>query len=160
MELNLFRRKSVTPRLEQLRALVLFVDLTPAELAIVDGWLHERSYLKDEVIFDAGEEGQAIYVVLEGEVLICRQGEPASGRIATLGPGMFFGELALLDDAPRSAQARALAPCKLIVFFREDFTNLLDTHGRIASKIARQLARHIGARLRELALAAGAHQHL
>ncbi|MBI4986835.1 MAG: cyclic nucleotide-binding domain-containing protein [Rhodocyclales bacterium] len=118
MELNPFRRNGASARLEQLRTLSLLVDLTPAELAVVDGWLHERSYLKDEVIFDAGEEGQAIYIVLEGEVLICRQGEAAHGRIATLGPGTFFGELALLDDAPRSAQARATTPCKLIVFFR------------------------------------------
>jgi CRP-like cAMP-binding protein len=160
LELNPFRRKTATPRQEQLRTLSLLVDLTPAELEVVNGLLHERSYLKDEVIFDAGEEGQAIYIVLEGEVLICHQGEPESGRIAVLGEGTFFGELALLDDAPRSAQARAVTPCQLIVFFREDFTNLLDTHGRVASKIARQLARHIGARLRELALAAGAHQHL
>ena len=160
MELNPFRSKIATPRQERLRTLSLLVDLTPAELAVVDGLLHERSYLKDEVIFDAGEEGQAIYIVLEGEVLICFQGEPATGRIAVLGPGTFFGELALLDDAPRSAQALAATPCQLIVFFREDFTSLLDTHGRVASKIARQLARHIGARLRELALAAGAHQHL
>lgn len=160
MELNPFRSRAVTPRQEQLRSLSLLVDLTPSELAVVDGLLHERSYLKDEVIFDAGEEGQAIYIVLEGEVLICRQGEPKTGRIAVLGPGTFFGELALLDDAPRSAQALAVTPCHLIVFFREDFTSLLDTHGRVASKIARQLARHIGARLRELALAAGAHQHL
>ena len=160
MALNPFRRHNSTPRLEKLHALSLFVDLSPAELAIVDGLLHERHYLKDEVIFDAGEDGQAIYIVLDGDVLICRQGEPVAGRIATLKPGTFFGELALLDDSPRSAQARAATDCSLIVFFRDDFVGLLDTHARIASKIARQLARHIGARMRELALAVGAHQHL
>jgi len=158
--LNPFRRNIATPRQEKLRALSLLVDLSLSELAIVDGLLHERSYLKDEVVFDAGEEGQAIYIIVSGDVLICRQGEPESGRIAVLGPGSFFGELALLDDASRSAQARAATACELIVFFRDDFVGLLDTHARIASKIARQLARHIGARMRELALAAGAHQHL
>ncbi len=160
MVLNPFRRNIATPRQEKLRALSLLVDLSLSELAIVDGLLHERSYLKDEVVFDAGEEGQAIYIIVSGDVLICRQGEPESGRIAVLGPGSFFGELALLDDASRSAQARAATACELIVFFRDDFVGLLDTHARIASKIARQLARHIGARMRELALAAGAHQHL
>jgi CRP-like cAMP-binding protein len=157
--LNPFRRHS-TPRMEQLHALSLFVDLSPAELAIVDGLLHERRYLQDEVIFDAGEDGQAIYIVLAGEVVICRQGEPDKGRIATLGAGTFFGELALLDESPRSAQARAGTACDLIVFFRDDFVGLLDTHARIASKIGQQLLRHVGARMRELALAVGAHQHL
>ncbi len=160
MIFNPFRRRNSTPRMEKLHALSLFVNLLPAELAIVDDMLHERHYLKDEVIFDEGEEGKALYIVLDGEVLVCRQGEPESGRIATLGAGTFFGELALLDDMPRSAQVRAATDCDLIVFFRDDFVSLLDTHSRIASKLARQLARHIGARMRELALNAGAHQHL
>ena len=146
--------------MQKLHALSLFVNLLPAELAIVDGMLHERHYLKDEVVFDEGEEGKALYIVLDGEVLVCRQGEPERGRIATLGAGTFFGELALLDDSPRAAQIRAATDCDLIVFFRDDFLSLLDTHSRIASKIARQLARHIGARLRELSLNAGVNQHL
>ena len=156
MVTNLFRRKTFTPRQESLRRISLFVDLPPADLVVVDGLVHERSYLKDEVIFDQGEDGQAIYVIVGGEVLICRQGEPRAGHIATLGPGDFFGELALLDNAPRSAQARAAGACEVLVIFRDDFVNLLDTHPRIVW----QLARHIGARLRDLVLAAGAYQHL
>ena len=175
---NLFRPKKTTPRLERLRNLSLFVNLTPAELRIVDGLLHERDYLAGEVIFDEGEEGQAIYIVASGEVLISRReqgaqadtGEPGgghprrrqwdSGRLAQLGPGTFFGELALLDNTPRSAQARAATACQLIVFFRDDFVGLLDTHARIASKISRELARHLGARMRDMALATGVYQHL
>ncbi|MDP3511825.1 MAG: cyclic nucleotide-binding domain-containing protein, partial [Sulfuritalea sp.] len=68
--------------------------------------------------------------------------------------------LALLDNSPRSAQARAVTPCQLIVFFRDDFVGLLDTHARIASKISRQLACHLGTRMRNMALAVGAHQHM
>jgi len=157
---NLFRPRKTTPRLERLRNLGLFVNLTPAELEIVDGLLHERDYLAGEVIFDEGEEGQAIYIIADGEVLICRQGQSDTGRVAQLGAGTFFGELALLDNAPRSAQARAATGCRLIVFFRDDFVGLLDTHARIASKISRELARHLGARMRDMALAHGAHQHL
>lgn len=172
---NLFRPGKPSPRLERLHQLGLFVNLTPAELQIVDGLLHERNYLDGEVIFDEGEEGQAIYIIAQGEVLICRQGpgerganeqaaprrrQGDSGRVAQLGPGSFFGELALLDDSPRSAQARAASACQLIVFFRDDFVGLLDTHARIASKISRQLACHLGARLRDMALSVGAHHHL
>ena len=180
---NLFRPKKTTPRLERLRNLSLLVNLTPAELQIVDGLLHERDYLAGEVIFDEGEEGQAIYIVASGEVLICRQDKTEAvrpeqaevneqaefshrrrqldvGRLAQLGPGTFFGELALLDNSPRSAQARAATACQLIVFFRDDFVGLLDTHARVASKISRELARHLGARMRDMSLAIGAHQHL
>ena len=158
--LDLFRPAKTSPRLERLRNLSLFVNLTPAELRIVDGLLHERDYLDGEVVFDEGEVGQAIYIVASGEVLICRQGQGNAGRLAQLGAGTFFGELALLDDSPRSAQARAASACRLIVFFRDDFVGLLDTHARIASKISRELARHLGARMRAMALAAGAYQHL
>jgi CRP-like cAMP-binding protein len=63
---SLFRPKKTTPRLERLRNLSLFVNLTPPELRIVDGLLHERDYLAGEVIFDEGEEGQAIYIVASG----------------------------------------------------------------------------------------------
>ncbi len=180
---KLFRVRKTTPRLERLHELSLFVNLTQAELQIVDGLLHERHYLEGEVIFDAGEEGQAIYIIASGEVLISlpeaangRRATPAAvidpatshplrrqgdtGRVAQLGPGTFFGELALLDNSPRSAQARAASPCELIIFFRDDFVSLLDTHARISSKISRQLACHLGTRMRSMALSMSAHQHL
>jgi len=151
----LFSRQEEFPRLEQLRALSLFSTLSPRELKTVDALLHQRSFIKDEVIFDQGEEGQALYIIESGLVLICRQGQPAAGRIAELGPGRLFGELALLDNSPRVAQARAAENCTLAVLFRADFLGLLQTHALIASKISLQLARHIGQRLRETITAPG-----
>ncbi len=151
----LFSKDEDSPRIRQLRALSLFSTLSPRELKTVDGLLHERSFLKDEVIFDQGEEGQALYIVESGKVLICRQGQSADGRIAELSPGRLFGELALLDNSPRAAQARAAENCTLAVLFRADFLGLLETHAVIASKIALQLARHIGQRLRETVNAPG-----
>ena len=157
---GLFRNKHNTPRLERLRALPLFVNLTPGELKIVDSLLHEREFLKDEVIFDKGDEGQALYIIIDGSVFIWPQGRPVEGRIIELGPGTVFGELALLDDSVRSAQARAAVNTTLAVFFRADFMGLLETHGLIASKIALQLARHMGRRLRETHNVADGVQHL
>lgn len=148
------------PRLERLHSLSLFSDLTSRELSIVDELMHERDYLAGEVIFDEGEVGQAIYLIFDGEVTICRQGCPADGQLARLGPDEFFGELGLLEDSVRSAQARAATDCRLRVLFRDDFTGLMDSHLRVAHKIGRQLLRHMGMRLRELGLAAGAHRHL
>jgi len=146
---GLFRERKEASRLERLHALSLFVNLKPGELKIVDALLHERKFLKDEVIFDKGDEGQAIYIIIDGSVLIWPQGKPVDGQRIELGPGTFFGDLALLDDSVRSAQARAAANSTVAVFFRADFMNLLETHGLIASKISLQLARHIGKRLRE-----------
>lgn len=126
----------------------LFSSLTKSDLKTLEGFTHPRHYLAGEIIFDQGEEGQALYVVVSGRVAICHPGQ-ADKPIAELGPGSFFGELALLDDAPRSAQARALAQTDLAAFFRGDFERLMDSHARIASRIALQLARNLGQRLRE-----------
>lgn len=145
----LFRNTREAQRLRIVRQLPLFATLSRRELRVVDSLLHERRYLKGEVIFDAGEQGQALYVVVAGRVLICRQGQPDTGRIAELDAGVVFGELALLDNAPRAAQARAADDCVLASLSRADFESLLDTHAVAASKIALQLARQLGRQLRE-----------
>jgi CRP/FNR family cyclic AMP-dependent transcriptional regulator len=137
-----------TPRLSTLSKPLLFATLSSSELRVVDGLLHERSYLKGEIIFDEGEEGQALHIVIAGRVLICRQGQPETGRINEIEAGVVFGELALLDNLPRSAQALAAEDCVLASLSRSDFESLLDTHAVIASKIALQLARHLGRQLR------------
>lgn len=158
--MRLLQLKPLSDRLLRLRALSLFATLDPGELRIVENLLHEREYVAGEIIFDEGEEGQAIYFVFAGTVTICRQGQPESGRIAELGAGGFFGDLALLDNSPRAAQARAATACTLGVFFRADFQELLETNARTASKLSLQLARHLGARLRETVYGARGEQYL
>lgn len=145
--LGFLKKKSEHPRIAQLRQLGLFSTLKPRELRVIEGLVHEREYLQGEVIFDEGEEGQALYVVLRGRVLICRQGEPATGRLAEIPAGALFGELALLDGVRRTAQTRALENTTVIALARADFNSLLDTHAAIASKIALQLARDLGQKL-------------
>lgn len=152
--------RRTTPYLEKLRSLPLFAELSTQELAILAGLLHVRDYVGGEVIFDEGEVGQAVYFILEGKVTICRQGRPEEGFLTELGSGEFFGELGLLDDAVRTAQARATRNCQVVVLFREDFNGLMESHLRIAHKIGRQLLRHLGERLRELGQATGNHRHL
>lgn len=127
----------------------LLAGLRASELKIVEGFIHDRRYLPGEVVFDQGEEGQALYIVLSGRVIICQPGQ-AERPIAELGPGEFFGELALLDNSPRSAQARAGEPTEVAVLFRGDFERLMESHAHLASRIAMQLARHLGQRLRNM----------
>jgi CRP-like cAMP-binding protein len=139
----------LSPRLLRLKESALFSSLTPLELKIVDGLMHERRYLADEIIFDEGEEGQALYLVMSGRVIISRQLGAAREVVAELAAGSFFGDLALLDNSPRNAQTRALDNCELAVFFRADFMGLMETDAVIGYKISLALARHIGRRLRD-----------
>ncbi len=145
-----FRRPKVEQeKFDQIHRLGLFATLLPKELRVVHGLLHERRYGKGEVIFDEGEEGQALYIVVEGQVLICRHSPSGTQRIADAHAGAMFGELALLDGSPRAAQVRAAEDCVLAALARADFNSLVETHGAIASKIALQLARELGQKLRE-----------
>jgi CRP-like cAMP-binding protein len=152
--LRLFSTPSSPAQLEQMRQVTLFSTLSDRELKIVSLLLHHRTILDGEVIFDEGEEGQAIYILFSGEVMICHQGQTAH-PIAHIGSGRIFGELALIDGGPRSAQARAVADCDLGVMFRGDFENLMESHAAIATKISFQLARHYAGIIRQLAAQAG-----
>jgi CRP/FNR family cyclic AMP-dependent transcriptional regulator len=143
MLFDLLRKREISPRLLKLRELSLFVNLTESELRHVDALLHERAFVADEVVFDEGEEGQALYIVLEGKISILRSRNGAEVVLASFGPGEFFGELALLDRGPRGAQAKAATNCRMAVLFREDLAGLLKTHAFVASKITLEMARHL-----------------
>jgi len=145
--LGFLRRGPDTPRHHALRQLSLLKTLTRRELNVVDGLLHERHYLKGEIVFDQGEDGQALHIVISGRVVICHQGEPVTGRVRTIEPGEVFGEIALLENMPRALQARAEEDCLLASLSRGDLESLIDTHAVIASKLLLQLARHLARQL-------------
>ncbi len=134
--------------LQRLKTLPLFSGLTPRELKIVDSLLHQRQFLAGEVVFDEGEEGQALYILLSGTVTVSRLMEGKREVVAELSSGSFFGDLALLDNTPRSGQIRAKEACEMAVFFRADFLALMEIDARIGYKISLQLARNLAQRLR------------
>ena len=139
----------LTARQIALKNSVLFGSLSPLELSILDGLMHERRFLADEIVFDEGEEGQALYLVMAGRVRISQTHDGVAKVVAELAPGSVFGDLALLDDSPRNAQARAMENCEVAVFFRADFLGLMATDAVIGYKISLALARLIGQRLRD-----------
>ncbi len=147
-KLESFTGKFESPQLAILRSISLFSQIATGELRTIRGLLHQRTYIKGEIVFDEGEEAQAVYFILKGKVIIRRQGMPIDSMIAELGDGQCFGEMALLDDSPRMAQVRAAEDCVLDVLFREDFLILVQTHSQIASKLSLELARMMGDRLR------------
>ncbi|HWU83148.1 MAG TPA: AI-2E family transporter [Methylophilaceae bacterium] len=134
MLLRYFHRAAEPARFAVLRDVPLFSGLSTHELETLDGLLHQRAYVKDEVIFDQDEEGQAIYFVLSGKVCITRQDQ--SDAVAVIEPGQFFGERALLEHLPRIAKAQVEEDCILAVLFRDDFLGLLHSYPQIAEKIS------------------------
>jgi CRP-like cAMP-binding protein len=143
-------------RLTLLKNVILFKDLPMRDVAMVDSLMHERRYLADEVIFDEGEEGQGLFIVLSGRVKVLRHGHVPE-TLLEFGPGSFFGEVALLEQSVRSAQARAIEDAHIVALFRAEFYSLLETHSAIASRISFQLARVLAARLRQAIISRDQH---
>jgi CRP/FNR family cyclic AMP-dependent transcriptional regulator len=111
-----------------LRSCALFRQMDDAALAVVARLLRTRRFRRNEVIFHAGDPGDSLFVVVSGSVKIVLA-SPAGDEaiIATLRPGDFFGELAVLDGAERSATAVALEPTVLDSLARAPFLELVDT---------------------------------
>ena len=148
MAFGFLKSNHLPPHLQRLKTIPLFSSLTPRELKIVDGLLHVRQFLAGEVVFDEGEEGQALYILLTGTVIVSRTVNGEKEVVAELSSGSFFGDLALLDNTPRSAQICAKEACEMAVFFRADFVALMEIDATIGYKISLQLARNLAQRLR------------
>ena len=144
---NYFKRGSDgNPVIEVLKNVPIFENLTKKELSEVVRLTHERTYKKDENVFKKLSPAEGMYVILSGQVSIV---DPDSETIfATLESGDFFGELALLDEEPRSASAVAKIPSRLIGFFRTDLLTLMKRSPELGNKILLNLSRVLGERLR------------
>ena len=145
---NYFRKSDKSdPVLKALESDPIFDNLLDRELSEVARLTHERTYKKDEHVFKQNAPAEGMYVILDGSVEIK---DPDSGTIfASLNAGDFFGELALLDEEPRSASAHATQPARLIGFFRTDLLTLIQRSPELGNKILLNLSRVLGERLRK-----------
>ncbi|HZS34515.1 MAG TPA: cyclic nucleotide-binding domain-containing protein [Methylomirabilota bacterium] len=119
----------------------VFAGLPRRLLARLAVQLFEKSYAPAELVFAEGDPGKGLFVVLDGEVEIVRETLQGPQRIVTFGPGTAFGELALIDDLPRSATARATAPTRLLILYRTHFEQLVAGDRSVALLVMRNLLR-------------------
>jgi len=145
---NFFRKKNnVDPVLKALEKIPIFENLLKKELKNIAQLTHEREYKSNETVFKKHAPAEGMYIILHGEIKIK---DPKSGNIfANLHSGDFFGELALLDEEPRSASAICNVPSRLIGFFRTDLLTLINRYPELGNKILLNLSRVLGERLRE-----------
>ena len=144
---NFFRKKdNSNPVLQALGNIPIFDNLRDNELNDVARLTHERTYKLDEHVFKKLAPAEGMYVIMNGAVEI---NDPDSGTtFASLESGDFFGELALLDEEPRSASAVSTQPSTLIGFFRTDLLTLMKRSPELGNKILLNLSRVLGERLR------------
>ena len=126
------------------RRFALFAELDDRELASIANVAKTRRYAKDDVIFHADESGDVFCLIKEGQVkvtMISPEGKEII--LSLLGPGEFFGEMALLDDEPRSATVVATEALELVTIWRSDFLQILGENFTIAKKVLAELSKRL-----------------
>jgi CRP-like cAMP-binding protein len=133
-----------------LDGLPLFRELTPAERRLLAGIGERRQVPAGTVLFREGAPGDALYIILRGAVRITKV-IPGTGEevLAVLPAGSTCGEMALIDEYPRSATAVAARRAALLVIGRVPFAGLLEGHPELAPKVLWALCRSLSSRLRE-----------
>jgi CRP/FNR family transcriptional regulator, cyclic AMP receptor protein len=134
-----------------LRQIALFDGLLPVHLKRIAALVHELAFEHGQAIFNHGDDGDGLYLILSGAVRISRSvsgiGEEA---LAILKPGMYFGEMSLIDDdVPRSADAIAHEPARLLMLPKGDLRDLMFVDRELAYELLWRFVRTMSGRLRE-----------
>jgi putative ABC transport system ATP-binding protein len=118
---------------EFLKGVEVFKTLTPTELTQVAERMTKRHYLPDDVVIREGDTGHELFLISEGDVKVERSGR----EVARLGPGDFFGELALLSGNPRNATVVAADPLETYVLGEADFRAAIDASDSFRDQLRR-----------------------
>ncbi len=142
--------KRDTPMMNVLREIPLFRELSRRELREVAQTLEIADFAIGDTVFKQGDSGRGMYIVLSGGIDIIQVDETDGARLhlSRSEAGSFFGETALLDDAPRTASAIAFDEAELALFSRYALLNLAEQKPHLGVKIAMQLSQIIAERLR------------
>ena len=123
-----------------LKTVRLFSTLSDDQLRVLQPCLQLRSYARNTIIMRAGEETDALYIILSGRVKILIPDEDGNEVIlAFMGPNEFFGEMGLLDDQPRSASVETVESCEMLRFSKAGFIACLKDNFDLAMIIIRNL---------------------
>lgn len=134
----------------QLAKVPFFDGLTVEALAMIAHVTTEESYAYGTRIFQYGDPGDKLYIILEGKVRIFREvGGMGEEALAVLAAGEVFGEMSLLDESTRSAGALAHERCRLLVITKDAFDDLLFLHKDLAYEVLWSCVRMLASRLRE-----------
>jgi len=105
--------------------------------------------MPDEVVFHERQPGTGMYFIKKGLIELTKTVNEERVKIAELGEGEFFGEMSLIENYPRSAQATAVVRTEVLGIFRPDLFDLIDRNPRLGSKILLKLSERLANRLRK-----------
>ena len=135
--------------METIRNIPLFHYLSYKELVRIVNVTQKRLVSKGDPVIAEGDEGEELFIIMKGTFSIHR----GDREVARLGPGRHFGEMALIDDGPRSATVRALTPGTLLTIRRGEFYDLLRKDPTLAVKLLWNFIQTLSTRLRKVPIA-------
>ncbi|MFH1258291.1 MAG: cyclic nucleotide-binding domain-containing protein [Elusimicrobiota bacterium] len=128
-----------------LEKISLFYGLSPKALMRVLNIVHYKKYFVGETVFSEGQEGKVLYIIKTGEVTVSKKNK----IICKLYPGDFFGEMALLEEIPRSATVKVSKDSELLLVYKVKFDELLEDNAKIGIKLVYNLAKILSFRIRQ-----------
>ncbi len=129
-----------------LKDLSAFEGLSPEQLHLVKKFVRPATFKAGEIIFREGDPGDGMYFILSGYVSVFTGGR--AHRLTTFAEGVFFGEMAILENEPRSATVRAETDAQLLFMATEDFQRLTESEPSLAAHILHRISRELSHRLR------------
>jgi CRP/FNR family transcriptional regulator len=150
--MSLFHQSANRKSVETLRQLDVFRDLTFKEALELEELLHERVFEKGEIVFEQGDLGHGIFIVISGKVQVDPSCEFFKGAQLEFGPGDMLGELTLFEEAPRFATVVAMERTVMVGLFRAEFSSLLTKNSKIGVKVLVKVCSTLCQRVRGLLL--------
>jgi CRP-like cAMP-binding protein len=126
-------------KLDGLRGVPLFADLSKRDLAAVGRITDELDFPAGKELIHEGEPGRQFFILLEGEAVVRKRGR----KVNSLGAGDFFGEIALLSDRPTTASVTTSTPARLAIVTRASFSRLLRESPPLQLKILKAVAERL-----------------
>ena len=127
-----------------LKRVPLFSTFSEQQLSAVLAYVQHRRYPRNALIVRAGDETDALYIILAGRVKVLIQDDEGHEVIlSTLGPHDFFGEMGLLDEQPRSASVETLEPCEMLRLSKAGFVTCMKDNFDLAMRIIRNLVKRL-----------------
>ncbi|HEX6139434.1 MAG TPA: cyclic nucleotide-binding domain-containing protein [Candidatus Limnocylindria bacterium] len=121
----------------------LLAGLDPRTIARLAAHGTQRSYRAGELIIRQGDPASALYIILSGRVAVEREEDGRCDLVMEIGSSSFFGEAALIDNAPRNASVRALEATECLLLVSWEFTALVRESPEVADVLLRELIRRM-----------------
>ena len=130
--------------LDSLRTIPLFAGVSDDDLESIAALLIERRIPKGHTIVEEGLSGDYMYVLADGQVKVTKlSGDGREKILELLGPGDFFGEMSLLDNAVRSASVKSMTETRILALSRNDFLKELRHNPDLAMAVIQELTRRL-----------------